>query len=66
MLRRGIEASGKKLEIVEVYGEVAAVTYALNEIKPGDVLLLIIDAVESSLALIQKLVEEKKAVRAEA
>ena len=64
LLRRGIDASGKKLEVVEVFGEVAAVTHAMNEIEPGDILLLIIDAVESSLALIQKLVDEKKTANA--
>ncbi len=63
LLRQGIDASGKKLEVVEVYGEVAAVTHAMNEIEPGDVLLLIIDAVESSLALIQNLVDERIAAQ---
>jgi len=60
LLRRGIEDAKKKPEVIEVFGEVAAIKHALNEIKSGDVLMLIIDAVESSLALIQSLVDERK------
>ena len=45
---------------VNLVGTFAAIKHALNEIKPGDVLMLIIDAVESSLALIQSLVDERK------
>ena len=63
LLRKGIAASRKEPEVVEILGEVAAVTHAMNEIEPGDVLLLIIDSVDSSLALIQKLVDERSRSR---
>ena len=40
-------------EIEEVFGEQAAIAHALDDLEPGDVLLILVDAVETSLALVR-------------
>jgi cyanophycin synthetase len=59
LLRRGLGAAGRALEIVEVFGERAAITRAVDELVPGEVLLVLIDAVESSLDLVRRLLRER-------
>jgi hypothetical protein len=56
LLRRGLASAPRGPEIVEVLGEQAAITYALNGVEDGDVLLVLVDAVDTSLALVQRLV----------
>jgi cyanophycin synthetase len=59
LLRRGLGSAGRALKIVEVFGERAAITRAVDELVPGEVLLVLIDAVESSLDLVQRLLHER-------
>jgi cyanophycin synthetase len=56
LLRRGLASAPRGPEIVEVLGEQAAITYALNGVEDGNVLLVLVDAVDTSLALVQRLV----------
>ncbi|MEA2630077.1 MAG: hypothetical protein QOE66_296, partial [Chloroflexota bacterium] len=41
------------------FGEQAAIVHALEDLEPGDVLLILVDAVETSLALVRRLLTAK-------
>lgn len=61
LLRRGLD-SGRPAgaaDVEEVFGEQAAITHALNGLAAGDLLLILIDAVDSSLALVRRLLAER-------
>src|SRR5262249_9398462 len=63
LLRRGLESVARPPEIEEVFGEEAAIAHALNTLRPGDVLLVLLDAVETSLALVRRLLASRAANR---
>jgi cyanophycin synthetase len=63
LLRRGLAAAGREPEVIEVFGEQAAITRAVHDLTPGEVLLVLIDAVESSLSLVRRLLRERNGPR---
>jgi cyanophycin synthetase len=63
LLRRGLAAAGREPEVIEVFGEQAAITRAVDDLTPGEVLLVLIDAVESSLSLVRRLLRERNGPR---
>jgi cyanophycin synthetase len=50
LLRRGIQESGRRIEVLEVRGELAAIDLALGELHEGDTCLILVDQVELALA----------------
>jgi cyanophycin synthetase len=66
LLRRGLESAPLLPEIEEVFGEQAAIVHALEGLEPGDVLLILVDAVETSLALVRRLLTAKGGMQEEA
>ncbi len=65
MLREGLARGSRAVEVLEVRGEAAAIATAVEELQEGDVLLILIDAVETSLPLVRRLLAEKSAVHEE-
>jgi cyanophycin synthetase len=63
LLRRGLESASRLPEIEEIFGEAAAITHALGGLEPGDVLLILVDAVDTSLALVRQLLPTKNGAR---
>jgi cyanophycin synthetase len=59
LLRQGLATALRGPEIVEVVGEQTAISHALNGLEDGDILLVLVDAVDSSLALVERLVAER-------
>jgi cyanophycin synthetase len=64
LLRRGLSlgSTAQPHEVVEVFGEQAAITQALGGLEPGDLQLILVDAVETSLALVQNLLSGRDGV----
>ena len=62
LLRRGIGKASKVPEIEEVFGEETAIVHALDTLQPGDLLLILVDAVDASLALVRRLLEDRATV----
>ena len=59
LLRRGLASAPVAPAIVEVFGERAAITHAIDDLRGGDVLLVIVDAVDTSLTLIEQLLARR-------
>jgi cyanophycin synthetase len=59
LLRRGLAAGRRVSETREVQGEEAAIAHAIGELEPGDFLLVLLDAVETSLPFIQSQLARK-------
>ncbi len=53
LLRRGLALGGRVSAVIEAQGEFGAIRDALESVQPGDLLLILHDAVEASLAYIQ-------------
>jgi cyanophycin synthetase len=53
LVRRGLDESSRTSEVIEADGELAAIEAALNDVGPGDLLVVLQDAVEASLAFIR-------------
>ena len=66
LLRRGLESSARTAEIEEIFTEEAAIARALDGLEPGDLLLILIDAVDTSFALVRRLLSSKNEARGEA
>jgi UDP-N-acetylmuramyl tripeptide synthase len=66
LLRRGLESSARTAEIEEIFTEEAAIARALDGLEPGDLLLILIDAVDTSFALVRRLLSSKNEARREA
>lgn len=62
LLRRGLETAPRLPEIEEVFGEERAIVHALDSLRPGDLLLLLVDAVDTSLALVRRLLKDRDQV----
>ncbi|HWE39061.1 MAG TPA: cyanophycin synthetase [Isosphaeraceae bacterium] len=58
LLRRGLEAGSRVREIVEVEGEHPAVELALGDLRPGDLVLIQPDDLETTPALVRRLLAE--------
>ena len=63
LLRGGLESAPRVPEIEEVFGEEAAIAHALDGLESGDLLLILIDAVDTSLALVRRLLPAKDGTR---
>ena len=59
LLRRGLSSGSRVKEITEVDGELAAVEAAFAALRPGDLVLIQIDAVEASLEHARMLIEAR-------
>ncbi|GAC1472214.1 MAG: cyanophycin synthetase [Isosphaeraceae bacterium] len=55
LLRRGLARGSRVREIVEIQGERAAIESAFKLFRPGEIVLIQVDAVEADLDLFQKL-----------
>ncbi|MDR3639409.1 MAG: cyanophycin synthetase [Isosphaeraceae bacterium] len=53
LLKRGLALGSCTSEVIDADGELGAIRLALDTVQPGDLLLVLHDAVESSLAFIQ-------------
>ncbi len=53
LLRLGLDEGSRATKVREVHGEEAAIASALDALQPGDVLLILLDAVETSLPFIR-------------
>lgn len=60
LLRRGIDAGQRHPEIHEMRGELAALKAALTELRPGDLLVLGVEAIEEALAFVQAHLDKAK------
>lgn len=54
LLRQGLANATRTTEIVEANGELGAIQLALDTVRPGELLVVLHDAVEASLAFIQQ------------
>ena len=54
LLRQGLAGASRTKEIVEAQGEIAAIEAALQTLRPGELVLIQVDAVEEGLALARK------------
>ncbi|HTU19283.1 MAG TPA: cyanophycin synthetase [Gemmataceae bacterium] len=54
LLRRGIAAGERHPVVTETRGELAAIEAALDDLQPGDVLVLGVEAIEEALAFVEK------------
>jgi cyanophycin synthetase len=57
LLRRGLESSPRVPEIVPAGGVEDAITRALGDIGPGDLVVVLVPAVEASRSLVERLLE---------
>jgi cyanophycin synthetase len=53
LIKRGLALGSRTSEVIDAEGELGAIRLALDTVQPGDLLLVLHDAVESSLAFIQ-------------
>jgi cyanophycin synthetase len=53
LLRRGLSAGRRVAEVAEVAGELVAVGQALDEARPGELVVLGIESIDAALALVQ-------------
>jgi cyanophycin synthetase len=53
LIKRGLALGSRTSEVIDAEGELGAIRLALDTVRPGDLLLVLHDAVESSLAFIQ-------------
>jgi cyanophycin synthetase len=58
LLREGLQGASKTEKVQEIYGEFLAIDQAMNNLKPGDLCLILIDQVEQALNHIMKKVNE--------
>ena len=59
LLRRGLAAAPRMPEVREIQGELAAIETALGSVGAGDLLLILHDAVDKSLAFVQRYLAER-------
>ncbi len=61
LLREGLKGAPKTEQIDEIYGEFLAIDHAMNQLKAGDLCLVLIDQVEDALAHIMKRINSAQA-----
>jgi cyanophycin synthetase len=54
LIRRGLSAGEKAVEILEIKGELSAIEWALRDLCPGDLLVIATEAVAQALSLAQR------------
>ncbi len=54
LLREGLKGASKTEKVEEIYGEFLAIDHAMNNLKPGELCLILIDQVEEALNHIMK------------
>ena len=64
LLRAGLAGAARTRQIREIHGEAAAIDAALDAIRPGELCLILIDQVETSLAQIARRTGEMTRARA--
>jgi cyanophycin synthetase len=62
LLRRGLESGSRALEIVEVRTEAAAITHALNDLQAGDLLLILVGAIDGALVQVKEGLPQRNAL----
>ena len=65
LLRRGLADGSRVSEVQEVHGEQAAIARALDHVRPGDLLLILLDDVEMSLPFVRDRLARKAAAKKE-
>jgi cyanophycin synthetase len=54
LLRRGVACGTRVSEVIEIHGELAAIEMGLRSVRPGELLLIQVDAVEVDIAFVQQ------------
>ena len=57
LVKRGLALGSRVSEVIDAEGELEAIRFALDAAQPGDLLLVLHDAVEASLAFIQNYID---------
>jgi len=65
LLRRGLADGSRVSEVQEVHGERAAIARALDHVRPGDLLLILLDDVEMALPFVRDRLARKAAANKE-
>ena len=63
LLRQGLQGARRTRSVVEINGEFTAIDHAMDQLKAGDLCLILIDQVEEALAHIQRRVGEATPVQ---
>ncbi|MBI5509507.1 MAG: cyanophycin synthetase [Deltaproteobacteria bacterium] len=61
LLRRGLEGARRTTKITELRGEFLAIETCLSKVRPGDLALLLIDQIDLSVAMIDRIVSRGEA-----
>ena len=61
LLRQGLEGAPRTRETLEIRGEFIAIDHTLDQLKPGDLCLILIDQVDEALAHLARRVAESEA-----
>lgn len=65
LLRRGVDRGRRVAEVLEVRGEQKAIELCLQKLEPGDLLLVLVDQIESSIAYIDRFIAAGMPMRPE-